>query len=175
MINNKKVFEIYLIFRLLVFTTILIFGVQVITKVLLRIDLLQVIFPNYGTLLENPLIALNLLSIGFLLIDERIKPAFIEFQIIKNKIIIETYNPHSNRWESPFILFAYKKRIKELKISNEEYIDYKLTIGKFGIKKEMKLQKIDTNSVYESTNINISLLGQRKYANLLSALDRFKN
>jgi len=175
MINNKKVFEIYLIFRLLMFTTILIFGVQVITIIFLKIDLLQVIFPNYGILLENLLNALSWLSIGFLLIDERIKPAFIEFQIIKDEIIIETYNPHSNRWESPLILFAYKKRIKELKISNEEYIDYKLTIGKFGIKKEMKLQKISTNSIYESANINISLLGQRKYANLISALDRFKS
>ena len=175
MINNKKVFEIYMIFRLLMVITILIFGVEVITKTILRIDLLEVIFPNYGTFLADLLIALNFFSIGFLLIDERIKPAFIEFQIIKDKIIIETYNPHSNRWESPFILFAYKKRIKELKISNEEYIDYKLTIGKFGIKKEMKLQKINTNSVYESANINISLLGQRKYANLISALDSFKN
>jgi hypothetical protein len=49
-----------------------------------------------------------------------------------------------------------------------------LTIGKFGIKKELRLQKINNDGVYKSANINISLLGQKKYTNLIVAIDRLR-
>ena len=111
----------------------------------------------------------------FILIDEKVKPAYIEFEIIEDEIIIKTYNPHSNRWESPFALFGYKRRIKELKMNREEYNNYWLTIGRFGLKKELKLQKINNDGVYKSSNINISLLGQQKYTNLILAIDRLRS
>ena len=174
MINNKTLFEIYLIFRFIIFITIMIIGGLIITKVLLNIDLFQIIFPGYGSLVENPFIVFNWFSICFLIIDEKIKPAFIEFQVIDEEISIKTYNPHSNKWESPFVLFGYKKRIKELKISRAEYNDYKLIIGKFGFRKELKLQKTNNTGIYESSDINISLLGQKKYTNLLLAIDRLR-
>jgi len=174
MINNKILFEIYLFFRLFIFITIMIIGGMIITKVLLNMDLFQSIFPNYGSAFKNSLIVFNWFSISFLIIDEKIKPAFIEFHIFEDEISIKTYNPHSNRWESPFVLFAYKKRIKELKINREEYNDYTLAIGKSGFRKEIKLLKTDNTGFYQSSNINISLLGQKKYTNLLLAIDRLR-
>ena len=167
-------FDIYLIFRMIIFIAIIIIGGIVISKVLLKIDFFQNIFPNYSSVIENPLMVLNLFLICLILIDERIKPAFIEYQLIEDEIIIKTYNPHLNRWESPFILFGYKNRFKEYKISRVDYKDYSLTIGKLGLRKELKLQKIDNNGIYETSNINISLLDIRKYTNLIISIDRLR-
>jgi len=174
MITNKTIFEIYLIFRFIIFITIILVGSLIISKSLLKIDLFQFIYPNYGSLEVNPLIVLNWFSICFIIIDERIRPAFIEFQVSDDEITIKTYNPHSNRWESPFVLFAYKKRIHEFIISREEFNNYKLTIGKFGFHKELKLQKTDNTGIYKSSDINISLLGQKNYTNLILAIDRLR-
>ena len=174
MMNNKTLFEIYLIFRLFIFITILIISGMIITRVVLKIDLVQMIFPYYGNYIENPLMALNWLSIFFLIIDERIKPGYIEYQLMDDEISIKTYNPHSTRWESPFVLWGYKKRIKAFKINREEYTNYNLILGKFGIKKELRLQKINNDGVYQSARINISLLGQKKYTNLIVAIDRLR-
>ena len=173
-INNKTIFEIYLIFRFIIFISIIIIGGIIITKVVFKINFLQILFLNYGSAVMNPLILINWFSMIFFIIDEKIKPAFIEFHVTDTEIYIKTYNPHSNRWESPFVLFGYKKRLKELKISRTEYNNYTLTIGKFGFKKEIKLQKANDTGFYESSNINISLLGQKNYTNLLLGIDRLR-
>jgi len=169
MINNKILFEVYLIVKLIVLILLIIIGGIILSRLFLKIDLIPLLFSHEG---KNSLLFLNLLLVCSILIDERIKPAYIEFEIIDDEIIIKTYNPHSNRWESPFAIFGYKRRIIELKMSRKEYNDYWLTIGKFGLKKELKLQKINNDGVYESSSINISLLGQKKYTNLLSVLNK---
>ena len=64
--------------------------------------------------------------------------------------------------------------MKQLRISREEYNDYTLTIGKFGFRKELKLQKTNNTGVYKSSTINISLLGQKDYTNLIVAIDRLR-
>jgi len=171
MINNKKTFEIYLILRLIIFIILLITTVIIATTLLLKINLYQTIASNFGS---NTLLSLTLSSSILMMIDGRIKPAFIDIQIIGDMILIRTYNPHVKKWESPFGLLGYKKKIKELLISREEYNDYKLQFGGFGLKKELKLHKINNSGVYESANINISLLGQRKYTNLILAIDRLR-
>ena len=172
MINNKLLFEVYMIVRLLIFITFIIIAGIIVSRLFLKIDLIPSIFSNES---KNSLIILNWIMVFFILIDEKVKPAYIEFKIIEDEIIIKTYNPHSNRWESPFALFGYKRRIKELKMNREEYNNYWLTIGRFGLKKELKLQKINNDGVYESSNINISLLGQQKYTNLILAIDRLRS
>jgi len=172
MINNKLLFEVYMIVRLLIFITFIIIAGIIVSRLFLKIDLIPSIFSNES---KNSLIILNWIMVFFILIDEKVKPAYIEFKIIEDEIIIKTYNPHSNRWESPFALFGYKRRIKELKMNREEYNNYWLTIGRFGLKKELKLQKINNDVVYESSNINISLLGQQKYTNLILAIDRLRS
>jgi hypothetical protein len=171
MINNKTLFEIYLSLRTIFFIVLAIFIVIIITTKLLQIEFFSFRFSVYDYVQMN---AMNGFIICFLWISEKIKPAFIEFHLTGNEIIIKTYNPHLNRWESPFILFRYKKRIREIKIRRDEYIDYKLTIGKFGLQKELKLQKLYNNGVYETSNINISLLGRKKYTNLILAIDRLR-
>ena len=172
MINNKPLFEVYMTVRLLIFITFIIIAGIIVSRLFLKIDLIPSIFSNES---KNSLIILNWIMVFFILIDEKVKPAYIEFKIIEDEIIIKTYNPHSNRWESPFALFGYKRRIKELKMNREEYNNYWLTIGRFGLKKELKLQKINNDVVYESSNINISLLGQQKYTNLILAIDRLRS
>ena len=172
MINNKLLFEVYMIVRLLIFITFIIIAGIIVSRLFLKIDLIPSIFSNKS---KDSLIILNWIMVFFILIDEKVKPAYIEFEIIEDEIIIKTYNPHSNRWESPFALFGYKRRIKELKMNREEYNNYWLTIGRFGLKKELKLQKINNDGVYESSNINISLLGQQKYTNLILAIDRLRS
>ena len=172
MINNKPLFEVYMTVRLLIFITFIIIAGIIVSRLFLKIDLIPSIFSNKS---KDSLIILNWIMVFFILIDEKVKPAYIEFKIIEDEIIIKTYNPHSNRWESPFALFGYKRRIKELKMNREEYNNYWLTIGRFGLKKELKLQKINNDGVYESSNINISLLGQQKYTNLILAIDRLRS
>ena len=175
MINNKALFEIYLILRAIIFCSVIILTGMIITSFFITIDFFQVLFPNYRDEGKSTLIIFNWVLICLLIIDERIRPAFIEFQLTADEIIIKTYNPHLNRWESPFILFGYKKRIKELKIGKEEYSNYKLTIGKFGLRKELRLQKMNNNGVFETSDVSISLLRKKEYTNLISDLDRLRN
>jgi hypothetical protein len=175
MINNKTVFEFYLISRLIIMITLVVLTGIVLTSTFIKIDFIQHLIPNYVNRGKDTLIIFSWVLIFFILIDERIKPAFIELHFIEDEIKIKTYNPHSNRWESPFILFGYKKRIKELKIIREDYTDYHVTIGKFGFRKELSLQKTNNNGVSKTSDISISLLGQKKYTNLISSLNKFKN
>jgi len=172
MINNKLLFEVYMTVRLLIFITFIIIAGIIVSRLILKIDLIPSVFSNES---KDSLIIFNWIMVFFILIDEKVKPAYIEFEIIEDEIIIKTYNPHSNKWESPFALFGYKRKIKELKMSREEYNNYWLTIGRFGLKKELKLQKINNDGVYKSSNINISLLGQQKYTNLILAIDRLRS
>ena len=169
-ISNKTLFEIYLIFRMIIIIDIIVIGAIVITNVLLRIDFLQAIFSNYRNGGKLTLLEFSMFFLLLIQIDEIIKPAFVELNIIKEEIIISTYNPHLNKWESPFILFGYKNRINKLNVRRDEYIDYKLTITKFGLRKELRLQKINNNEVYETPNINISLLRKKEYTNIISTL-----
>jgi hypothetical protein len=175
MINNKTVFEFYLILRLIIMITLVVLSVIVLTSTFIKIDFFQHLFPNDDNKEKDTLMIFSWVLICFILIDERIKPAFIEFHFIEDGINIKTYNPHSNRWESPFVLFGYKKRIKELKITREDYTDYHLTIGKFGFRKELSLQKTNSQGDYQTSDINISLLRKKEYTNLISALNKFKN
>jgi len=172
MINNKLLFEVYMTVRLLIFITFIIIAGIIVSRLFLKIDLIPSVFSNES---KDSLIIFNWIMVFFILIDEKVKPAYIQFEIIEDEIIIKTYNPHSNKWESPFALFGYKRKIKELKMSREEYNNYWLTIGRFGLKKELKLQKINNDGVYKSSNINISLLGQQKYTNLILAIDRLRS
>ena len=174
MITNKTLFEIYLILRVIIFITLIIISGMIITTSFTKIDFFQIIFSNYRNEGKYTLMAFDWFLIFCLLIDSRIKPAFIEFRFIKDEMIIKTYNPHQNKWESPFILFGYKKRIKELRIRREEYSDYKITIGKFGFRKEVRLQKTNNKGVYETSDISISILKQKEYMNLISDLYKFK-
>jgi len=174
MISNKTLFEVYLILRFVVFITLLIVWGMIITMSFTKMDFFQIIFFNNRNDCKDALLMFNWFLICLVMIDERIKPGFIEFYCTEDLIIIKIYNPHLNKWESPFVLFGYKQRTRELKISREEYNDYKLITGKFIFRKELRLQKTNNNGVYETLDISISLLRQKEYANLISVLDKLK-
>jgi hypothetical protein len=71
-------------------------------------------------------------------------------------------------------MLGYRKYLKELKISQLEYNDYKLVINNCGFRKVLILQKINKSGIYETSDINISFLGQKKYTDLILSIDRMK-
>ena len=171
MINNKSAFEFYLILRLVIFLLPTIFLGLILSARVGWIDIFQLLFHGFRYVGIYFFLALVFL---FSLIGELIRPTFVEFDFKSDEIIVKTYSPDLYRKSATFALFGYKKRISEFKISREEYNDYKLTIRKFGMYKELKLQKANDNGVYKSPKINISLLSPKKYTNLILAIDRLR-
>ena len=106
MINNKTLFEIYLILRLIIFSTLIITGVILITASVLNIAVFQSLYSNVG---KDALTSLVWFSVCCIVIDERIKPAYIEFHFLIDEIRIKSYHPHSNRWESPYVSWVQKE------------------------------------------------------------------
>jgi hypothetical protein len=49
-----------------------------------------------------------------------------------------------------------------------------LVISICGIRKALILQKINKSGIYETSDINISFLGQKKYTELVLSIDRMK-
>ena len=171
MINNRSVFEFYLITRFIISLFPIIFIGLIILAKAGGINIFQLEFSDYRSYGIYLFLALVFL---FSIICELIRPTFVEFDFKSDEIIVKTYSPDLYRKSATFALFGYKKRIREFKISREEYNDYKLTIRKFGMYKELKLQKANDNGVYESPKINISLLSPKKYTNLILAIDRLR-
>jgi len=68
----------------------------------------------------------------------------------------------------------YDKYLTELVIDRQSYNNYKLLIDRLGFRKNLILQKIDNGKLYESTPINISFLGAKKYTDLILSIDRLK-
>lgn len=151
-------------------TLIIVTGI-LCTTLLLKMDIYHPITSYIGS---YTLLIITWTFCLLMWIDGKIKPAFIDIQIKEEKIMIRTFSPHFKKWESPFVLTGYNKRMKELVISREEYTDYTLQLKYLGLRKELKFQKTDSNGVYESANINISLLGQQKYTDLILAIDRLR-
>ena len=171
MINNKTAFEICLIIRFVIFLVPAIFVGLIFAARIGGIDLFQLVIHDF---IYFALCLFLALAFIFSITSEIIKPTFVEFDFASDEIVVKTYRPDLYKKSAPFALFGYKKRIIEFKISKEEYNDYKLTIGKLGIYKELKLQKTNNDGVYDSPKINISLLGQKKYTNLILAVERLR-
>ena len=169
-IDNKKFFQIYVIMNLVFSITgfsILIFYIHgVITHDLNSIK--HFIFPILGFLV---------ILFVFKQFELIIKPSYIETNINEREIIVRTLSPNfRNGLRFIFMLkfVRYKRYLNELKLSQHEYNDYKLLIDKFGLRKRLILQKIQRDGIYETSEINISLLSTKKFTNLILSIDRLK-
>lgn len=166
-IDNKKYFQIYLIMNLV----ISIIGISILILYIRGAIIHDVSF------IKQFMIPI-LLFLAFIFVFKRferiLKPAYIETIINEKEIIIRTFQPNFRNGLRFIFMLRYTMYINELKLSQQEYNDYRLLIDKFGFRKKLILQKIKKDGIYESSEINISLLGQKKYTNLILAIDRLK-
>jgi hypothetical protein len=107
-------------------------------------------------------------------LDYLIKPSYFEATINFGQINIASFSPKNKNGLNFILMFSYKKYLTEYTIERHSYNDYRILIERFGIKKSLILQKTENGKLYESLPINISLLGVRKYTNLILAIDRLK-
>jgi hypothetical protein len=165
-IDNKRGFNVYMSVKILIILIAITIAIIVFVSAINKDwNVIYVLF--------RPFIAFIPLFLVFRLIDSALKPAYIETIINEKEIIIKTYNPNSHALRFIEVL-KYKKYLKELRVNSQEYNDYKLEIGKFGLQKTLVFQKITKNGIYESPKLSISLLGQKKYTNLILSIDRLK-
>lgn len=165
-IDNKKGFQIYVIINLIF--SIFGFSIGILSfRGIMPQDwvFINVLKPYFGFLVV--FIVLGIFEFA-------IKPSYIEIVINEREIILRSFNPNIHNILRFILVFRYKKRLKELKLSKQEYNDYKLLIDRFGLRKRLILQKINKGGIFETSEINISLLGQKKYTNLILSIDRLK-
>jgi len=165
-IDNKKGFQIYIIVNLIF--SIIGFLVGILS--------IQGIITQDWSFIEiiKPYIGLIAIFIVFGLFEFAIKPSYIETKINEREIIIRTFNPNNRNGLRFILILGYEKHLRELRLSQNEYNDYKLVIDNFGLRRILTLQKINKTGIYETSEINISLLGQKKYTELILSIDRLR-
>lgn len=125
--------------------------------------------------LVEPFFVLIPLFILFILLEFLVKPTYIEISICGSEVSLKTFIPNINNGFRFFMMFKYRDHLTELKISPTEYNNYSLTIGALGFRKILTLQKIENGKVFQTAEINISMLGQKKYTLLVLSLDRLRS
>jgi hypothetical protein len=167
-INNRTEFQIYIVINLIVFV----------------LGFLIAIVSIHGLVSHNWIIIYSFLGLFLIimawgLFESIINPSYFETIINEREIIIKTFTPSLRNGLMRngvrfLLLFKFRKYLKEIKLSQREYNDYKLIIDKLGFRKILILQKINKNGIYETSEINISLLGQKKYTDLILSIDRLR-
>ena len=165
-IDNKKAYQIYIILNL-IFSIIgfLIGGISIRGLITHDWSIINTLKPYFGFIII-------FILWGFM--EFVIRPSYIEIILSEKEIIIRTFSPNIRNGIRFILMLRYQKYLKELKIGKQEYNDYKLQIDKWGLRKLLILQKINKNGIFETSEINISLLGQKKYTNLILSIDRLK-
>ena len=169
MIENKKAFQLYIIVNFIQLGL----GLMIVI-----ISILGLMSPDW--IYIKTILAFIAISFILGLLNWATKPSYIETIINEKEVIIRTFNPDFKdglfRNGSVFIkMLNYKKYLLELKLSKQEYNNYKLLIDRLGFRKLLILQKVNNTGIYESSEINISFLGSRKYTNLIISLERLRS
>jgi len=112
------------------------------------------------------------LMVIFQLFDYTIKPAYFEALILNGEIRFKTFAPNKyNKFRFIYMIF-YKKYLTEYTLSRQSYNGYRIIIDRFGLRKFLILHKTEKGKLYQSKPINISLLGMKKYTDLVLSIDR---
>ena len=106
--------------------------------------------------------------------DYFIQPAYFEAKFSTGQIILKTFNTNKKNGLRVMSMLFYDKHLKEQRIDRQFYNNYKISIDRWGFRKNLILQKIDMGIIYESKPINISFLGAKKYTNLILSIDRLR-
>lgn len=165
-IDNRLGFSIYLAMNLLFSLLGLALGILSVRGLITNDwTFLGLIEPFYGLI---PLFIL------FIIVDFLVKPTYVEISISGSEIAIKTYIPNTSNRLRFLLMLKYREHLAELRLSQREYNNYTLTIGALGFRKILTLQKIENGKVYQTSEINVSLLGQKKYTLLVLSLDRLR-
>ena len=108
------------------------------------------------------------------LFDYLIQPAYIEFQILHSEVRFKSFNPNRNNKFRIFLMVFYNRYLIEQTINQQSYNNYILNIDRFGLRRNLILQKLENGILYQSKPINISFLGIKKYTNLILSIDRLQ-
>ena len=123
-IDNKLGFKIYIIVNLIVSLFGFIIGILSIRGVITQDwSFIEIIKPFIGFIA---------ILIVFGLFESVIKPSYIETIINEREIIIRTFNPNLRNGLRFILILGYRKHLNELRLSRNEYNDYKLLIDKCG-------------------------------------------
>jgi len=125
--------------------------------------------------LIEPFYGLIPLFVIFIVVDFLVKPTYVEISISGSEIAIKTFIPNARNGLRFLLMFKYREHLAELRLNQREYNNYTLTIGTLGFRKILTLQKIENGKVYQTSEINVSLLGQKKYTLLVLSLDRLRS
>lgn len=109
-----------------------------------------------------------------LFIDYMLRPTFFEAMITRDQIAIKSYSPYSRTGLGQVAMLFYRKHLTEYYIDRQSYNNYKIHIGRLGLKKSLILQKIKDGQIYESKPIMIHFLSAKKYTELILSIDRLK-
>ena len=166
-ISNRLAFTIYvwMSFFLSIFMIVclLIFSLSVINGY-------KGLIPHPIGLILGPLI----LAMVFRVFDSIIKPAYFEADISYEQISFKSFNPNTKNGTRFFLMLFFGKYLQDHTIDRKSYNNYRILIERLGFKKSLILQKIEDGKLYESKPINISLLGLKKYTDLILSIDRLK-
>lgn len=138
-------------------------------------NIIQFLVSKYGFGSLFVLIGLFIFFVIFAIYEYVVRPSYVEMTFNEKEIITRIISSNINNWRSILLVFKNKKYLKELKINKNEYNNYKLQIDKFGFRKLLILQKINKDGIFETSAINISLFGLKKYTNMILSIDRLQS
>ena len=166
-INNKLAFNFYIWSNLMIFILFILY-----------LFLISIAIQTHDTELINSflryVLIFPILAAITQLFDYLIQPAYIEFQILHSEIRFKSFNPNRNNKFRICLMLFYKRYLIEQTINQQFYNNYILNIDRFGLRRNLILQKLENGVLYQSKPINISFLGIKKYTNLILSIDRLQ-
>jgi hypothetical protein len=169
-ISNKKEFQIYVIVYFILTVIGFLIGIISIVSITTGDWILINSLKAYPGLISIFLIFVAL----FVFLELILNPAYIETIINEKEIVIRTFSPNIRNGLRSIRMLRYKSHLKELILSTQDYNDYKLKIDNLGFRKLLILQRFNKLGIAETSQINISFLGIKKYSELILSIDRLR-
>jgi len=166
-INNRKVFNIYVWTNFCLFLIFLFY---------LLISLVVYTTGNKNLIHYIGIYFLIVAIVGFIIniLSFFIKPGYFEAIISFGQIRIKSYSPNFKNGFTIYFMIYYNKYLIEHTIERQSFNNYRILIERFGFRKSLILQKMENGKLLESTPINISFLGARKYTDLILSIEKLK-
>ena len=117
--------------------------------------------------------ALFYITLWFILmfIEQLIKPAYFEALISSDKITIKTFS--TTKFQGfKFAFLKYKNYLVEYTIDKDSFDNYKITVGRFGLGKQIVLLKGENDLIKQSEPISISFIDTKRFNDFILSVDR---
>jgi hypothetical protein len=104
-------------------------------------------------------------------IEQLIKPAYFEALISSDKITIKTFS--TTKFQGfKFAFLKYKNYLVEYTINKDSFDNYKITVGRFGLGKQIILLKSENGLIKQSEPISISFIDTKRFNDFILSVDR---